>query len=658
MVKRRFYFALLLFSTIILSCHKSNENKLSENHYSSASPWTRWWWFASEIKENDVRQNLNWLKNNGFGGVEIAWVYPLNRMIKDTINYTPRQEWLSKQWSEIVAFTLAYADSIGLGCDFTFGTLWPFGDSKVAFNEATMKFDDPNWRQEITASWEYPLKGLVVDHLNPIAFKNYAERMLQSLPKPKTKFSNACFIDSWEVETRALWTHNFDKIFQQQMGYDIKPYMNSLYLPEYSAYYYDYMKVLSKMVVQFYYQFDSILNSVGFLSRGQCSGAPCDLISAYSKLDIPETEALLFEPFFSRIVASAASLSNKPIVSSETFTCLYGWPRDYIKEENIADLKLLADALFANGVNQIIWHGKPFVYNHIDTTPFYASVHVGDSGELAKHIPVFNKYLTEVSKYLRSGRNFSNLAVFLPTEDSWMKAEMPKEKQFKWAWGEYEMRYVKIPDHLQGYNPIWINGDFLKKSSVKYQLLYCGKNVFTGLYINCQYIDYENLKQIYYLAKNGLPVFMKTSPIEPGTIKHQDYKSILVALLELNNVYSNENEFLNIVKPLVKGNKLPEFWCRKLNNEYYFFFAHPLTKTISFPMGYGQSFSNKTIEIPVQINIRNKLINYTLQFLPYQSVLIKIDKKGNILPLDIKYIPPAPIVIPRKITGNEKWLVK
>ena len=121
--------------------------------YKDSKPYTRWWWFASEIDKRSVADNLIWLKNNGFGGVEIAWVYPLNRMNKDTINYTPRQEWLSRDWSEVVSYAKKCADSLGLGCDFTFGTLWPFGDSKVPFDEATMNMTDNNWRQDITASW-------------------------------------------------------------------------------------------------------------------------------------------------------------------------------------------------------------------------------------------------------------------------------------------------------------------------------------------------------------------------------------------------------------------------------------------------------------------------------------------------------------------------
>ena len=94
--------ALLIFMVFTLGGNGQTieNNKLfnlpKTRLYTDSRPWTRWWWFASVIEKPSVIANLKWLKQNGFGGVEIAWVYPLNRMKKDTVHYTPRQEWLSK----------------------------------------------------------------------------------------------------------------------------------------------------------------------------------------------------------------------------------------------------------------------------------------------------------------------------------------------------------------------------------------------------------------------------------------------------------------------------------------------------------------------------------------------------------------------------------
>ncbi|NMD03631.1 MAG: hypothetical protein GYA71_10195, partial [Bacteroidales bacterium] len=97
---------------IIISCSEESPVRPFND---DSRPYARYWWFASTITEDDVRYNLNWLKENGFGGVEIAWVYPLNRFNPKDTTYTPRQEWLSPEWTKIVDYTVKYADSIGLG---------------------------------------------------------------------------------------------------------------------------------------------------------------------------------------------------------------------------------------------------------------------------------------------------------------------------------------------------------------------------------------------------------------------------------------------------------------------------------------------------------------------------------------------------------------
>ena len=276
------------------------------------------------------------------------------------------------------------------------------------------------------------------------------------------------------------------------------------------------MSLISDKVLKFYKDFDSTLNSVGILSRGQVSGAPCDLISGYSMLDIPEGEAMLFEPEFSSIPASSALLAGKPVVSAETFTCLYGWPGDYIREEQTADLKLVADALFANGINHIIWHGKPHNPEGYDTVNFYATTHIGSESTMAEEIPFFNSYLEKVSSYMRKGATCSDIAVYLPLEDAWCKGVMPKEKQFIWVWGYYEMRYVYFPEELTGFRPTWINLAFLEKASVVKGSLKAGNAEYKALYIDAEYLDYRVIRKLLELSRDGLRIIIKKNPKEPG----------------------------------------------------------------------------------------------------------------------------------------------
>jgi len=660
---RRTILSALLFSALTLSCFcQAVEKPEMEKSrlFNDSRPWTRWWWFASIIEKPDIIDNLKWLKNNGFGGVEIAWVYPLNRMQKDTIHYTPRQEWLSGDWSDIVAFAKQSADSLGLGCDFTFGSLWPFGDTKVPAGETTRNSRDTAWRQDIRVSWEYPKKGYVIDHLNRNAFSHYAERIGKAL-EPALKGSlSGLFCDSWEVETKYLTTPGFNDHFSKIYGYKLPDFSDSLYSNNdpYRQVRYDYMKLLSGYVIdEFYNPFTREAHKLGAYSRVQCSGAPCDIISAFATADVPETEALLYEPSFSNIVASAAALSCKKVVTSETFTCLYGWPRNHHGEEQTADLKLLADALFANGVNHIIWHGKPFNPAGVDTVKFYASVHVGKNGALANEIPAFNSYMEKVSSNMKKGVTYADVAVYLPTEDSWIAGELPIEKQMIWAWGFYEQRYTYLPEELKPWRPLWINGEFLKKAFFKKSRLIIGDLSFSSLYIDVKYLDIEALRRVEELAGEGLPVCLKQIPSEPGLHKsNTEYQHLLRNLQNASNVRSSWSQMKNIT-PLIRGTEKFDYWCRSTPKGLTFFLANPASRHLTFPMEYGQSLNQQMVSFPVEINYLGKTISLDLTFNPYQSLLLNIDQKGEAKYTDISFVPKTPVYKPRIRTEKDPWEV-
>jgi hypothetical protein len=657
-------FKLLLFSIAVClflgNCttkEKENKNTL---HYPSSKPYTRWWWFARTIEKEDIKAQLNWAKENNFGGVEIAWVYPLNRKrfyteVLDT-TYTPRQEWLSKEWSEIVAFTKRYAESIGIGCDFTFGTGWPFGDTYLSREDATQNYgekNDSNKWTYVVVSWEYPKKGFILNHLDKNAFLRYADKMGGALKEALKGSKSGLFCDSWEVETHKLWTKGFDKEFEKRYGYDIKPFMDSIYSKTNADERYDYMKLLADYVLnQFYIPFTEECHKLGAFSRVQCAGAPIDLISGYAGIDVPETEAMLYEPGYSIIVASAACLGGKKEISSETFTCTYGFPK-YNKEtkkmdfklrgkEQVADLKLIADALFANGVNQIFWHGMPFNPVGIDTICFYATVHVGKKGNLSSEIPAFNNYMQKVSEVMKMGKTYSDVAVYLPVEDSWIAGNILKpDAQQPWAWGEYEMRYTLPPAELKGYHPLWISGDYLKNAKVENKKLLCGDAVFSILYIDVDYIDIAALKRILEFAKLGLPVCLKKKPKQPGKNKAAEYDQLLKQLSSLANV-SSDFQKIAVTKVLVSGNKLPDFWCRVSGDDYYLFFANPKAQNLHLPLTYGQSYSDKDVVIDINLNIRDNAIPVKLLFKPYQSLLLKVDKTNSISFIDISFVPKTP----------------
>jgi hypothetical protein len=112
-------------------------------------PYTRWWWLGGPFREADVARQLDWLKSNGFGGVELAWLHPGWQDLPKA----ERPAWLSPQWTEIVAFAKRHADRIGLGCDFTFGSCWPIGPHPVPSRQKRWIWSDRSTRPHGGRCW-------------------------------------------------------------------------------------------------------------------------------------------------------------------------------------------------------------------------------------------------------------------------------------------------------------------------------------------------------------------------------------------------------------------------------------------------------------------------------------------------------------------------
>ena len=425
---------LLLLLGLTLSLPESCKQPVafsaeSVSCYPNSKPFVRWWWFATEIKRTDIRHQLNWVKAMNFGGVEICWLYPLYRyqkMYEEKYNRhypidTSAQKWLSPEWSEMVAYAKSYADSIGLACDFTFGSAWIIAATYMDKTHSTQIYGDTNFRQALTYSWCYPDTQWVINHLDSQAFRIYSGPMVNGLKDALKGSRSALFTDSWEIKmnaTNKIWTQGFEKTFREKFGYDILPYMKKG-IDSFPDVRYDYMLLMDDYVTNGYYKpFAEKCRAAGAWSKVQCLGAPADVMTLYSLADIPETEAMLNNPRYGRIVSSSACLASKKTVSSETFTCLYGFPATYLRQEQTADLKMVADALFAQGINHHVYHGMPYNPEGADSIDFFATAYFGPNGSLTPELPAFNSYIEKVSGFLQSGKTYTDVAVYIPYEDA------------------------------------------------------------------------------------------------------------------------------------------------------------------------------------------------------------------------------------------------
>jgi hypothetical protein len=611
----------------------------------TSKPYIRWWWLAGPFRKEDIVFQLDWVKSNGFGGVELAWLYPL--WILHSHDLPEVIEWIGQEWTDLVAFTKHYAETIGLGCDFTFGSSWPFGGSCVALEDAVQTFDGPS-AQRLHASWEQPTCGLgrIVDHLSRTALRYYADALRPAFLPALAGSTSALFCDSLELDTHRMWSSDLWVPFEQRFGYSLKYYKDELDAnPDVR---YDYRKFIAETFLrEFFQEFTEICHEMNAYARVQCHGAPVDLLAAYAAVDAPESEGLLFEPPFSRIPASAAALASKPVVSAETFTCIYGlisqpnWePMKYWRREQTADLKLLADAIFANGVNHIVWHGMP--YNPPGgEIEFYASVHVSPNCAFANELPDFNNYLERVSSVMRRGKTYSNLAIYLPAEDNLMLDELPGYLVTPGATYYWEMRHIVPPPETEGYHPLWVSAAFLKNSTSLDGKMHCGDASFSALYVDCEWLDADALIEILRLARQGLRIILKRQPRQPGKRVRQDYELNLRELERLPNVSQHLSQAG--VSPLVEGDNLPWFWARVVDEDLFIFFAHPKARAVSYPMKYGQSLCSDIVERDIVIHANGRSIPVRLRFDPYQSLLLLCSADATVGNVDIKYRPPAPV---------------
>ncbi len=606
--------------------------------YTSYKPYAAWAWFSGVQDTNDIKSQIDWLQSEGFGGVEISWIYPVDTL--DSLSARPR--FLTAEWAIPVIFAKKYADKVGMGCDFSFGASTPFNLVDLPEEDAYRPFNDSLPMATIKLQWDYPRPGRVLDYLNKNGVRRYIARINRGLEDALSGQASALCSGRWSFDNNYLWTEGMDRKFYNWYGYDIVPYFadSTLYDTINANVYYDYTRLLSDYLINdFYGPFADNASDAGAFSRIQTDYAPVDPLTVFSLADVPETGTGIYDSLFRRLPASAAAYGNKETVSAQAFRSLYGegiWPGQapYQKSEQLADLRLLADALFTNGVNQIIWNTMPYMTAGDTSASYHTTVYLGENAGFAGQLAGFNQYMTTVSTYMRKGKSYSDVAVYFPVEDLWMYG------------GETDSVKLSLPKELKGRQPLWVNNAMLSAASYSDSLLVCGGNTFSSLYIDVEYLEYESLRTILKLARQGLPVVLTGNTIQPGVGQNDNYSKWLYQLKSLENV---ETEFASLTgekalikhKALVEGSNIPDFWCREDNGEYYIFFGNPKSQDLRYPLEYKQGIVRGTVNIPVTFNANGRVTGQMLTFSANQSLLFKIDNEGNVENIDITFNTPG-----------------
>src|SRR5580693_1327112 len=134
-------FATLLGSIIQLPLTAAQQNdRLSDLEKSFASPpddcriMVRWWWFGPAVTKPELERELEQMKAEGIGGVEIATLYPL--ALDDPKTGFHNQRFLSDEHLDAIRFAVTAARKLGLRVDITLGSGWPFGGPHIPVTQA------------------------------------------------------------------------------------------------------------------------------------------------------------------------------------------------------------------------------------------------------------------------------------------------------------------------------------------------------------------------------------------------------------------------------------------------------------------------------------------------------------------------------------------
>lgn len=106
---------------------------LFQNPLNEAKPYIRWWWNGNLMEKKEITRQLDVLKDAGIGGVEINSIrFPGQDNLG--IQELP---WLSKEWIEMVKYTIKEAHNREMVCDIIVGSGWPFGGEFLKKEEQT-----------------------------------------------------------------------------------------------------------------------------------------------------------------------------------------------------------------------------------------------------------------------------------------------------------------------------------------------------------------------------------------------------------------------------------------------------------------------------------------------------------------------------------------
>ncbi|OVE74864.1 hypothetical protein BVX97_06135 [bacterium E08(2017)] len=401
-------------------------------------PGCYWWWLGSAVDKENITWNLETLDKAGMGGVTIVPIYGAKGYEDRYIQH------LSPEFVDMVSYACSEAERLGMWADMTTGTGWPFGgpmvtdeycDAKVVYKDGKLsqKFSGRKVKRAAPGN-----EGKAVNPYSVSAMEFYLSHFDKPFGGDDVKWPRAMYHDSFEFNGN--WCRELPEEFLKRRGYDLMQHLPALFgegEPEYVARVKaDYRETLSDLHLDYMKALVEWSESKGCGTRNQAHGSPSNLLDLYAACSIPETEtfsASEFEipgirrerdnvredrpqPLINRMASSAAHVTGKPLVASESCT----WVRNHFRAA-LSQVKPEIDQLFLNGINHIFFHGT--CYSPKDAPwpgwLFYASLEYNPRNAIWRDAPLLNEYITRCQSILQYGEPDNDIVFYWPVHDIW-----------------------------------------------------------------------------------------------------------------------------------------------------------------------------------------------------------------------------------------------
>ena len=515
--------------------------------------------------------------------------------------------------------------------------------------------------------------GYTLDHYSAEALKAYVAPFNDAFKGREGKI-RAIFNDSFEVYGTDF-TPNFFEEFKKLRGYDLKNQLSLLLNEtdneEGNRIRSDYRQTISDLLLhKFDKSWTNWAHSKNFKTKLQAHGSPGNLIDLYASADIPECETFGSMPFdipglrrdkediregdadpvMLKFSSSAAHISGKNLVSSETFT----WLREHFKTA-LSQCKPEAEDLMLNGVNHIFLHGSTYSPDRAvwPGWQFYASVNFNSNNTIWEDAPSLFSYISNCQSLLQQGKPDNEILLYWPIFDAWDNCQKGTLFfQFKihslseWLYGTsfYDTTKNLIK---KGYSTDFISDHFIAEAKVVNGTIILSGGSYKSLIVPaCKKMPLETLQKLIELKKAGASIIFEGLPESvPGFNDYkngeQNLKKILadnVSLITPEDIFKaleNKN-----IKPESLVNTGLKFIRRDVDGEKVYYIVNHTKETID-------DF------IPLQIANREVLI---LNPLTKEFGNAMVTKKDQTTLVKLKMEPGQAFFLKtEKIASQKKW---